>query len=107
MKYLSTILFITLLFFCFNAFASEEHVCTNGDDMRVISVEYEDAQTQIPCDVNYDKGEGVQTLWSAKSEIGYCESKAREFIEKHESWGWSCEKNPQADNTVDLVTELF
>ncbi|QMU60624.1 MAG: hypothetical protein GKR92_02495 [Gammaproteobacteria bacterium] len=107
MKYLSTILFITLLFFCFNSFASEEHVCTNGDAMRVISVAYQDGQNQMPCEVNYDKGEGVQTLWSAKSEIGYCESKAREFIEKHESWGWSCENNQQAVNIDDLVTELF
>ncbi|MDH3609077.1 MAG: hypothetical protein OEQ24_07540 [Gammaproteobacteria bacterium] len=107
MKYLSAILFITFLFPCLNAFAGEEHVCTNGDAMRVISIAYEDDQNQIPCEVNYDKGEGVQTLWSAKSEIGYCESKARELIEKHESWGWSCENNPQAANAVDLVTELF
>ncbi len=75
--------------------------------MRVISVAYQDGQNQMPCEVNYDKGEGVQTLWSAKSEIGYCESKAREFIEKHESWGWSCENNQQAVNIDDLVTELF
>ncbi len=107
MKYLSTILFIPLLFFCFNAFAGEEHVCTNGDAMRVISITYEDDQNQIPCEVNYDKGEGAQTLWSAQSEIGYCENKTREFIEKHESWGWSCEKNTQADNNLDLVTDLF
>ncbi len=90
MKYLSTILFITLLFFCFNSFASGEHVCTNGDAMRVISVAYQDGQNQMPCEVNYDK-----------------ESKAREFIEKHESWGWSCENNQQAVNIDDLVTELF
>ncbi len=107
MKYLSTILFITLLLVGVKSFASEEHVCTNGDTMRVISIAYEDGQNQIPCEVNYDKGEGVQTLWSAKSEIGYCESKAREFIEKHESWGWSCENNQQTANTDDLVTELF
>ena len=107
MKYLSTFLFFTLLLFCFNAFADQEHVCTYGDATRVISVTYEDDQNQIPCEVNYDKGEGVQTLWHAKSEIGYCENKAREFVAKHESWGWSCEMNPQADNAVDLVTDLF
>ena len=107
MKYLSTILFITLLFFCIKAFAGEEYVCVNGDAMRVISVVYEDIQNQIPCEVNYDKGEGVQTLWNAKSETGYCETKARAFVAKHESWGWSCEVNSQAANAVDLVTDVF
>jgi hypothetical protein len=107
MKCLSTFLFTTFLLFCSNVFAGEKYVCTHGDAMRIISVSYEDDQNKIPCEVNYDKGEGVQTLWSAQSEIGYCETKAQEFVEKHESWGWSCESNPQAASAVDLVTELF
>ena len=87
MKYLSTILFIPFLSFSLIAFAGEKHVCTYGDAVRVISVAYEDDQNQVPCEVNYDKGEGVQTLWTARSEIGYCESKAIELVEKHKSWG--------------------
>ena len=107
MKYLSTIFFIPFLLFSSNIFAEEKHVCTYGDAVRVISVAYEDDHNQVPCEVNYDKGEGVQTLWNAKSEIGYCESKALELVEKHLSWGWSCENSSQAANSGDLVTELY
>lgn len=68
---------------------------------------YESAQEQIPCEVQYDKGEGTQTLWTAKTETGYCESKASEFVEKQKSWGWSCEKVDQAVYAEDLVSDVY
>lgn len=107
MKFHSTIVVITLFFACFTAFADEEYVCNNGDAKRMISVTYENDQAQVPCEVQYDKGEGAQTLWSAQSEVGFCENKASEFVEKQESWGWSCEKVTQSVYVEDLVSDLY
>ncbi len=107
MKFHSTVFFVILFFACFTAFADEEYVCNNGDAKRVILVTYESDQEQVPCEVQYDKGEGAQTLWSARSEVGFCENKASEFVEKQESWGWSCEKVTQSVYVEDLVSDLY
>ena len=106
MKFHSVVLF-SLFLLCASASAGEQYVCNNGDAKRVISVLYENAEERLPCQVQYDKGEGAQTLWTAKSEAGYCETKASEFVEKQESWGWSCKKADQAIYAEDLVSDLY
>ena len=107
MKYLATALFLSLLCWSISAMASEDYVCNHGDAQRMISVVYENDQEPVPCEVQYDKGEGVQTLWNAQAEAGYCENKAAEFIEKQESWGWSCEKMTQSSAAEDLHSDLY
>ena len=110
MKFTLSVLFVAFIFVSFAAIASEEYVCENGGEKRVISVAYESDQQSVPCEVRYDKGEGVQTLWSAQSEVGFCETKANEFIAKQESWGWSCDKfeAPEAEVAVEeLHTSLY
>ncbi len=107
MKLYPVILFFVFLFSCLPVLAAEEHICTNGDAIRVISVSYEDDQTRVPCEVHYDKGEGVKVLWNAQSEVGYCENKAKEFVEKQESLGWSCKVNPQDTIAEDRTIGLF
>ena len=107
MKYLTSSLFITLLICSFSAVAYDKYVCTHGDAERVISVVYENDQDHVPCEVQYDKGEGAQTLWNAQAEAGYCESKASEFVEKQESWGWSCEHVTQSVTPEDLHSDLY
>ncbi len=74
------------------AFADESFVCDNNGNKRIVSIVYQDEGMPVPCEVRYDKGEGEQTLWNAQSEVGYCEARADEFVEKQESWGWSCAK---------------
>jgi hypothetical protein len=47
----------------------------------------------VPCNVVYRKlTEGIedQVLWNAQSDESYREEKARGFIEKLESLGWTC-----------------
>ncbi len=107
MRFHSVLLFCVFLFYCVTGFAGEKYVCNHGDAKRVISVLYKNAEEHLPCEVQYDKGEGVQTLWTAQSEAGYCENKAREFVEKQESWGWSCEKVEHAAKADDLVSDLY
>jgi len=66
--------------------------CTNGDQVRVITVVYDNVATDTVCEVTYEKSTGVQTLWTANSDRDYCLDKATEFVQKQEGWGWTCNK---------------
>lgn len=66
--------------------------CTYGDQVRVITVVYDNEATGKACEVNYEKSTGVQTLWSAITDKDYCMDKAMAFVEKQEGWGWVCSK---------------
>ena len=99
MKFKLSFLFIALFCVSLSAVASEEYVCNFGDEQRLISVAYDSEQYPVPCQVLYDKGQGAESLWNAQSEVGYCESRAQEFVARQESWGWSCEKVAQAEQS--------
>ena len=64
--------------------------CTNGDQVRVITVVYDNDDTDTVCEVTYEKSTGVQTLWTANSDRDYCLDQATAFVEKQEGWGWTC-----------------
>ena len=110
MKAVLSIIFVTLFSASSTAFADDEFVCANNGEKRIIKIAYQDSEQSVPCEVRYDKGQGEEVLWSAQSEVGYCEAKVDEFIQKQETWGWSCEKTQQpiADVTLeDLHTSLY
>jgi len=46
----------------------------------------------LPCEVLYEKSEPqeIDTLWKAKNQAGYCEKKAKQFVQKFEAKGWDC-----------------
>ena len=79
----------------------DQYVCKSGENTRTITVNYRFEGDPVPCEVSYEKDSGVQILWNAKAEIGYCESKAKEFIAKQESWGWVCTQENSADNSAN------
>ena len=64
--------------------------CNYGDQVRIITVVYDNEETGKACEVNYEKSTGVQTLWSANTDRDYCMDKAVEFVNKQEGWGWDC-----------------
>ncbi len=104
---LSVCVFLTL---SFTAFAGQDYVCDNNGLKRIVSIVYQNEEAPVPCEVRYDKGQGVETLWTAQAEVGYCEARANEFIEKQESWGWSCEEfePPVVDSVVEeLHSSLY
>ena len=110
MRFTLSVLFVAFFCVSFAAIAGEEYVCDNDGEKRIISIAYESNEQPVPCEVRYDKGQGEQKLWSAQSEAGFCEKKVNEFIEKQESWGWSCEKfqQPVADVSLEeLHTSLY
>jgi len=64
--------------------------CNYGDQVRIITVVYDNEATGKACEVNYEKSTGVQTLWSANTDKDYCMDQAVEFVKKQEGWGWVC-----------------
>lgn len=74
-------------------------VCTNGGQQRTITVAYL-SDGPLPCEVRYDKGMGAKVLWSAQNTEGYCESHAKDFVQKQEGWGWTCSQSQGQDNSM-------
>ncbi|MDW3094594.1 MAG: hypothetical protein R8G33_02855 [Gammaproteobacteria bacterium] len=110
MKIILSFLFVALFVSSFAVLAGEDFVCDNNGEKRIIKISYQNDQQPVPCEVKYDKGQGEETLWSAQSEVGFCEAKADEFIQKQESWGWSCEKFQAPVDEVpleELHTSLY
>ncbi len=66
--------------------------CTSGGQVRIITVVYDNVDTDTVCEVTYEKSTGVQTLWTANSDRDYCLDRATEFVQKQEDWGWTCSK---------------
>lgn len=73
-----------------SAVAGESYVCVNGDAERKISVVYTQPGFTVPCEVVYEKDSGMQTLWRAENQEGYCEEQAKAFAEKQTAWGFEC-----------------
>jgi hypothetical protein len=65
-------------------------VCKNGENVRTITVVYNDESSENTCQVDYEKSSGVQTLWTAITDKDYCLEKAEGFVTKQEGWGWTC-----------------
>lgn len=81
-----------LIFFVTTASANMTYVCQKDGKERIITVVYEVAGSNVPCEVTYQKeDQSIQGLWRANNTEGYCEGKAAEFAQKQEGWGWQCE----------------
>ncbi|WP_111642115.1 hypothetical protein [Marinimicrobium alkaliphilum] len=75
--------------------------CSLGDDERIVSVVYSEPGQALPCDVTYERGGEVETLWQARNQAGYCEEQAQNFVAQQVAWGWECGRHspdePQSD----------
>lgn len=81
--------------------AQERYVCRLGNSERVIEVIQVNPPAGLPCEVQYTKPSGSQTLWQSQYEAGFCEARAREFAEKQAGWGWNCERQSAPADTVE------
>jgi hypothetical protein len=76
--------------------------CRLGNDVREVHME-QTTSAPLPCQVVYKKlTEGVedQVLWTAQNDAAYCEFKAKGFIEKLESLGWTCVETIRDETAV-------
>ena len=78
----------------------DSYSCTYGDLLRRVEI-LSEAGVAVPCEVHYHKDTEApgerQVLWSATSEVGYCERKTEEFIAKLTGWGWDCGQEAAAE----------
>lgn len=81
-----------LLLVSSTSYADETYQCQSGEALRTISVVYPYVGEKVPCEVRYQNASGEKVLWTAKKEVGYCEAKAKAFVEKLEGWGWTCKQ---------------
>ena len=67
-------------------------LCEKDSVSRTISVVYARPGLPLPCEVVYEKSETkeIETLWNAKNQAGYCETKAEQFIKTFEAKDWTC-----------------
>lgn len=82
---------------------AESWTCKQGNNVREIHIQSESPSSPVPCSVVYKKvteGAADQTLWTATNDAGYCKEKAKAFVEKHVSWGWTCEETAAAESTT-------
>ncbi len=75
-------------------------ICTQGELIREVTIDYRAAPARLPCSVYYTKRTEralPRAVWKANSEEGFCERKAEELVAKLESWGWQCTTDPETD----------
>jgi len=99
MNKLITFASLALLASTSQAFDNSKVVCSHADKTRIIEVVYADGE--LPCEVQYTKESGTQTLWNAQNDAGYCQQKASAFVEKQRGWGWDCIAQAEAQPAVD------
>ena len=77
--------------------------CKNGSNVREIHIQTESPSSPVPCSVVYKKvteGAADQTLWTAANDAAYCAEKAKAFVEKQVSLGWTCQEATGGESTT-------
>lgn len=72
--------------------------CSQGNQKRTVEVVYQNSDTNVPCNVRYEKNGQTETLWTYNNEAGQCELQAQGFLEKQRSWGWQCNEQSTTAN---------
>ena len=106
--------FATCLALVLSANAWSVAECSNAGLTRTVDIVYNNPGQPVPCEVLYDKPQegGVQTIFRAMNEAGYCEDRSAEFIEKLRGLGWQCTTaqkpvdQPLEEPVEELLEEL-
>jgi hypothetical protein len=77
-----------------SAFAADDYYyqCSKDSRVKYIAVDYGSSSTAVPCGVMYTKKGNTTELWHADKQEGYCESKAKTFVDNQVTKGWQCTK---------------
>ncbi len=63
--------------------------CLRDQMVRVIYVQYHRSLGDPPCSVIYE-GSSAEVLWQATREKGYCEGRAKAFVQRLRGLNWKC-----------------
>jgi hypothetical protein len=71
--------------------SQEEFICVFGSNQRVVSlVKTGGAHGPQSCRVDYTRAGETKTVWSSKSDYGYCVAKAARLVTKLAEGHYSC-----------------
>ncbi|PSV15868.1 hypothetical protein C0W59_09740 [Photobacterium kishitanii] len=87
---MKVIILLVLSILSFQVYAQDRYVCHKDGAERTVEVVYSQPGSKVPCEVKYTKPDSNKILWSANHEVGYCETKAKQFVLKLGGFGWSC-----------------
>ena len=73
---------------------SKETLCKQDTRVRRVTLSTSNEEG-LACKVSYLKESELpgqaKVLWSAKEKPGYCQEQATAFVQKLQSWGWTCQ----------------
>ena len=76
----------------------EEYHCRRNDLVRRVEVQFADDADRLPCQVVYwrdtERPGERRVPWNADNELEFCTDKAREMVERLQSAGWACTREP-------------
>ncbi len=79
--------------------------CAKGDYVRDVYVKYLRTVGDPPCSVMYEKRPpeepSTKVIWHADNERGFCEYRAKEFVEKLRDMDWDCSPVPEGKRAGD------
>ena len=78
---------------------------SHSAEVREVEVVYLKRESSVPCEVNYSKDGVQENLWNASYTPGYCESKAKGFLDNLKGWGWECKLSQGVEPEVILTEE--
>jgi hypothetical protein len=89
--------------------ANIEHICTLGETLRRIEVNFSDARRATPCEVVYVKeteraGER-SVLWTADKDGAFCVGKASDLANRLQQHGWRCRAETSGTTAVLVPAE--
>ena len=71
-----------------------QYACLRDGMIRAVYVEYTKTAGEPPCAVVYEKSSPEEASreipWRAEADMGFCEMRARELVDKLREWGWKC-----------------
>ena len=71
-----------------------QYACLRDGLIRAVYVEYAQIAGEPPCAVVYEKSAPEEASreipWRAEADMGFCEMRARELVDKLRDWGWKC-----------------
>lgn len=85
------------------ATADVEHVCTLGDTLRRVEVQFVDGKAAPPCEVAYiketERPGRRAVLWTAEQDAAFCRGRAEDLISRLERHGWECRPPVEIERT--------
>lgn len=101
------LIFSVLVIFSTAAYAENTRtVCDSGDVRHIIQVVYPQGW-DVPCEVHFDTPGDSRVVWKAETQVGFCERKAQEIVDRRISHGWSCEEQTLFDSPALTESSLI